>query len=98
MHTLGWPPTSAGHEPAVNRRNYMTFRLRHTPLKAAVLLALATGIIGAAGAANTTRVIVTFKPGAAAAVKAATSAARGAVVHEIYGMDAIAIEVPPQAL
>jgi subtilisin family serine protease len=76
----------------------MSFRLRNTPLKAAVLLALAASVIGAASAANTTRVIVTFKPGAAAAVRAAAAAAHGAVVHEIYGMDAMAIEVPPQSL
>lgn len=44
------------------------------------------------------RVIMMFKPGAAAAGKAAVAAARGVVKHEIYGMDAVSIEVPAQAL
>jgi subtilisin family serine protease len=74
----------------------MTTRFRSSAVMTAIGLALAATT--AASAATTTRVIVTFKPGAAAAVKAATGAARGTVVHEIYGMDAIAIEVPPQAL
>jgi subtilisin family serine protease len=47
---------------------------------------------------DTTRVIVAFKPGAASAGRAAVAAARGSVKHQIHGMDAIAIEVPTQAL
>ncbi|HZF79278.1 MAG TPA: S8 family serine peptidase, partial [Rubrivivax sp.] len=50
-------------------------------------------------AANeSTRVIVAFKPGAAAQVRAAVAAARGNVRHEIFGIDAMAIEVPVEAL
>jgi subtilisin family serine protease len=48
--------------------------------------------------ADTTRVIVAFKPGAASAGRAAIAAARGNVKHQIHGMDAVAIEVPTQAL
>ena len=53
---------------------------------------------GAHAAADSSRVIVAFKPGQAAAGKAAVLAARGAVKQEIFGMDAVAIEVPTQAL
>lgn len=49
-------------------------------------------------AADTTRVIVAFKPGSAAAVRGAVSAARGSVALEIHGMDAMAVEVPTAAL
>ncbi len=52
----------------------------------------------AAAATDTTRVIVAFKPGAAAALRGAVSAARGAVHLEIFGMDAMAVEVPTRAL
>ncbi|MGO4379272.1 S8 family serine peptidase [Pseudoduganella sp. RAF53_2] len=51
-----------------------------------------------AAAPDKVRVVVAFQPGAAAAVRSAAAAAHGAVAHEIYGMDAMAIEVPPQAL
>lgn len=51
-----------------------------------------------AAAPDTSRVIVMFKAGGPAAGRAAVAAARGHVVHEIEGMDAIAIEVPVQAL
>ena len=60
---------------------------------------VAVGVLGSASAASdTTRVIVAFKPGAAASMKAAVKAAKGAVKHEIFGMDAMAIEVPTAAL
>ena len=71
-------------------------------IAAAVKVLLATvalGFIGSASAAaDTTRVIVAFKPGAAASVKAAVAKAKGSVKHEIFGMDAMAIEVPSAAL
>ena len=51
-----------------------------------------------AAAPDTTRIIVAFKPGAKAAVKSAVAASKGAVKHEIFGMDAMAIEVPRVAL
>ncbi|MGQ3053986.1 MAG: S8 family serine peptidase [Roseateles sp.] len=55
--------------------------------------------MGSAKAApDTNRVIVMFKPGAAAQGRAAVATAKGRVVHEIEGMDAMAIEVPVQAL
>ena len=61
---------------------------------------LALGVIGSAAAAapDTTRVIVAFKPGSGAHVKSAVAAAHGAIKHEIFGMDAMAIEVPLVAL
>jgi subtilisin family serine protease len=73
-----------------------------SPMTAAVRLALAVVAVGVMGggaaAADTTRVIVAFKPGAAANMKSAVKAAKGNVKHEIAGMDAMAIEVPTQAL
>ncbi len=76
-------------------------KLGVSPMTAAVRLALAVaavGVMGSAAAADTTRVIVAFKPGAAANMKSAVKAAKGSVKHEIFGMDAMAIEVPVQAL
>jgi subtilisin family serine protease len=56
-------------------------------------------VLGSAHAApDTTRVIVVFKPGSAAAVKSSVADARGQVKHEIEGMDAMAIEVSTAAL
>jgi subtilisin family serine protease len=61
--------------------------------------ALAAAFAGNALAAPaTTRVIVAFKSGAAAKIKAAVAAANGAVKHEIFKMDAMAVEVPTAAL
>jgi subtilisin family serine protease len=74
---------------------------RTSKLALAVKLACAAAALGAAGhvaAGDTTRVIVAFKPGKAADVKAVVKAAKGAVKHEIFGMDAMAVEVPTQAL
>ena len=51
-----------------------------------------------AAAPETTRVIVAFKPGAKAAVKAVVGNLKGAVKHEIFGANAMAIEVPLAAL
>lgn len=62
------------------------------------LATVAAGVLGSASAAETTRVIVAFKPGTAAKIKSAVGAAHGAVKHEIFGMNAMAIEVPVQAL
>ena len=73
-----------------------------SPIASAVRLLLAGVAIGvathASAAADTTRVIVAFKPGKAAIVRAAVASAHGAVKHEIHGMEAMAIEVPTQAL
>ncbi|HEY9105520.1 MAG TPA: S8 family serine peptidase [Roseateles sp.] len=63
---------------------------------AAAALCLAAG--AAHAATDTSRVIVMFKPGAAAAGRAAVATAQGRVVHQIEGMDAVSIEVPAQAL
>ncbi|MED5622451.1 S8 family serine peptidase [Ideonella sp. BN130291] len=46
----------------------------------------------------TTRVIVSFKHGAAGPVRAAIAAARGHIKHEIHGMDAVAVELPARAV
>jgi subtilisin family serine protease len=61
---------------------------------------LAAGVFGNVRAAvpDTARIIVAFKPGAAANVKSAVAVARGAVKREIFGMDAMAVEVPSNAL
>jgi subtilisin family serine protease len=70
------------------------------PLLAASVVAVLTALVtaGAAEAApEKARVIVAFKPGAAASARAAV-AAQGQIKHEIFGMDALAIEVPVQAL
>ena len=64
------------------------------PVCAAVATLVAASAVHAAS--DSQRVIVMFKPGAVGAGKAAGAAARGVVKHEIYGMDAIAIEVPPR--
>ncbi len=61
---------------------------------------VASLFIGSAAAAppELVRVIVAMKPGSAAAVKGLVNAAGGQVKHEIFGMDAMAIEVPSVAL
>ena len=66
-----------------------------------LLLALAATVLAtplAQAADPTTRVIVAFKPGAAAPARAAIAAARGQVKLEIFGVDAVAVEIPVQAL
>ncbi|QNA87900.1 S8 family serine peptidase [Massilia sp. Dwa41.01b] len=70
-----------------------------TTLKLCVA-AIAAGVFCNAHAAapDTTRVIVAFKPGSAAALKGVVKAARGSVKHEIFGTNAMAIEVPLVAL
>ena len=59
------------------------------------------GFIGSASAAEpTTRVIVKFKEGRVntASMKSAVTVAKGSVKHEIFGTNAMAIEVPQSAL
>ncbi len=70
------------------------------PLSICLTALVAAGIAGSVHAAppDTTRIIVAFKPGASAHVKSAVSAAKGSVKHEIFGMNAMAIEVPAVAL
>ena len=68
------------------------------------VIALALAALGGASASaapsDKVRFIVAFKPGfaAAAAIEQAVIAARGQVVLRIHGMDAVAVEVPVQAL
>ena len=71
---------------------------RSLPALFAAIATLGALSTAALAANETARVIVAFKPGAVGAVRAAVAAGRGAVVHEIFGMDAMAIEVPAQAL
>ena len=61
---------------------------------------VATSVIGAAVAApaDTARVIVAFKPGAASQARAAVAVARGEIKHEIFGVDAFSVEVSINAL
>ena len=68
----------------------MSFRLSF-----AVLALLASDV---AGAADTSRVIVAFQPGAAAVAKAAVAAARGNIKLDLPALNAMAIEVPAVAL
>ncbi len=80
---------------------FSSHRLARTSL---TLVAAAAALVAAAGAGAappeqaTQRVIVAFKPGAAGAGAAAVAAARGRVLHQIHGMDAMAVELPVQAL
>ena len=69
---------------------------RRLVLTLAALAAMAVPSVHAADA--TTRVIVAFKAGTAGAVRAAVAAARGDIKHEILGINAIAVEVPVQAV
>jgi subtilisin family serine protease len=69
------------------------------PALSLCMAALTAAFAGNASAApEKTRVIVSFKPGAAAAIKALAGKLGGAVKHEIFQRDAIAIEVPTAAL
>lgn len=52
----------------------------------------------AQSASSSSRVIVAYPPGAMGAAKVAVAAAQGAVKHEIYGMDAMAVELPSHAV
>ena len=78
--------------------------MQSTTIAMAVKLLVATvaagSFIGAASAAEgTTRVIVKFKDGQAASNKqSAVAAAKGNIKHEIFGTNAMAIEVPVSAL
>lgn len=78
----------------------MTYASASRPVRHLVLAATAAVLAAPAAMAQntTTRVIVAFKPGAEGAARAAVSAARGAVRHQIHGMDAMAVELPAQAL
>lgn len=87
--------------PIYRRMTMIEIKREASALRAALKLFLATvaaGIWGSAAAAGTTRVIVAYKPGTAALVKAAVGAAHAMVKHEIFGMDAMAVEVPLPAL
>jgi subtilisin family serine protease len=81
----------------------MQSRTGNTLIAAAVKLlvaALAAGGVATAAfaAPGTTRVIVSFKNGDGAAMKSAVAALKGNIKHEIFGMNAMAIEVPVAAL
>ena len=72
------------------------------PCRPLIVALAAMAVLGAPAAyaadPATTRVIVSFKPGAAASGRAALAALRISVKHQIQGMDAVAVEVPAQAL
>lgn len=79
--------------------------MQNTSIAKAVKLLVATvavgGFVGSASAAEgTTRVIVKFKDGrvSASSMKSAVAVAKGEVKHEIFGSNAMAIEVPQSAL
>jgi subtilisin family serine protease len=60
-------------------------------------LAGAASLAGSVQAADTTRMIVAFKPGAAASLRASLMSG-GAVRHEIFGTSAVAVELPAAAV
>ncbi|QYF94486.1 S8 family serine peptidase [Massilia sp. PAMC28688] len=62
------------------------------------LLAAAFGTSAGVAAADTTRVIVAFKPGVTAQARAAIEAARGAVRLELPAQHAVAVELPAAAV
>lgn len=74
--------------------------MKRRSLPALCIALVGLGIVSASALAadETNRVIISFKPGTAGSMRAAVAAARGSVQHEIFGMDAMAIEVPTQAL
>lgn len=74
--------------------------IAHAASRLALACTAACLALPAAWAAEpaTTRVIVAFKPGAAAHARAAVAQARGQVKLEIGGANAFAVEVPAQAL
>ncbi|MGJ7915666.1 S8 family serine peptidase [Massilia sp. LXY-6] len=73
---------------------------KFVPVLGLCAAALAIAFSGSASAAapTTARVIVAFKPGAAANVKSLVAAAKGSVKQEIFNMNAMAVEVPTAAL
>ena len=73
---------------------------RAISLRVCMAALVAAGIVGNAQAAapDTKRVIVAFKPGTAAAMKSVVGLAKGSVKHDIFGTNAMAIEVSAAAL
>ena len=74
---------------------------RAISLRVCMAALVAAGVLGNAQAAapDTRRVIVAFKPGAAAAMKSAVaSSVKGTVKHEIFGTNSVAMEVSAAAL
>jgi subtilisin family serine protease len=98
----------AGQQSLAATSNYQfteKFMTQSTSIAKAVKLLVATvavgGFIGGASAAEaTTRVIVKFKEGhvTASGMKSALAATKGTVQHEIFGTNAVAIQVPSSAL
>ncbi|QOL50117.1 S8 family serine peptidase [Massilia litorea] len=80
----------------IQRSNRASNKILSLCLTAAAASILCSSAMAAAP--DTTRVIVAFKPGAKAAIKGVVAAAKGSVKHEIFGMNAMAIEVPRTAL
>ncbi|MES2017162.1 MAG: S8 family serine peptidase [Pseudomonadota bacterium] len=64
----------------------------------ASLALLLTALAGAAQGADTKRMIVAYKPGAAPGIRAMLMTANGAVRHDIYGMNAVAADLPAAAV
>jgi subtilisin family serine protease len=81
----------------IQKRNTRASKI--VPALGLCFAAVAAAYSGSAlAASDTTRVIVAFKPGAKAAVKALVAASKGSVKQEIFNMDAMAVEVPNTAL
>jgi hypothetical protein len=72
--------------------------MKRTALVAACAALVAALAGTSTTAADTTRVIVAFKPGAGAQMRGLVSMARGTVELEIAGMNAMAVSVPSAAL
>ena len=101
-HSARGPTEPCGDMKTIKSEKYM---MQSTSIAHAVKLLVATvvagGFIGSAFAAEgTTRVIVKFKDGRvnANSMKATVAAAKGDVKHEIFGTNAMAIEVPLSAI
>ncbi|MES2017163.1 MAG: S8 family serine peptidase [Pseudomonadota bacterium] len=73
---------------------------KNQAIRLALSVAGACAIVAGASAAapDSKRMIVAFKPGAAAHAKAAVLAAKGAIEHEIFSMNAMSVTLPAGAL
>ncbi|QNA87901.1 S8 family serine peptidase [Massilia sp. Dwa41.01b] len=78
----------------------MVQHFQHAPASLRLCLAAAAAALlcSSAHAADTTRVIVGFKPGAKMAMKSALGGAAATAARPIFGTDAVAMEVPRSAV
>ena len=86
---------------------YMTEQHARSPIATAVKILVVTtalGVLGQAAAASaaaaeeTTRVIVSFKAGKKEGMRSALRAERARMHHDIFGMDAMSVDLPKSAV